>query len=165
MLQAIRHIVLTFIDFFHKPFSGFINKQTFRYLACGCFNAFLSILLYHITFENILQQRDIHVAGLTVSARIASFILTFPITFPIGFALARYIVFPESQLHGRVQLFRYLVLVFACIILNYVLIKAFAFVHLQPTVAYFLTQILVAAFSYVSQRAYTFKMPKAKKTA
>ena len=85
--------------------------------------------------------------------------ISFSISFPIGFALSKYIVFPESNLKGRIQLFRYAVLVGMCIILNYVFLKLFVEVcHIFPTPSKILTTALVAIFSYISQRRFTFKV-------
>ena len=161
MLAAVRHIVLTIIDFFHKPFARFINKQTFRYIACGGSNAMLNILLYFISFNFLLKKQDVFIGPLHITSHVASFIISFAITFPIGFILSRYIVFPESNLRGRVQLVRYLLLVGFCIVLNYVFIKLFVeYFHMFPTIANVLTNALVAIFSYISQRAFTFKVKK-----
>lgn len=166
MLSAVRHLVLSIIDFFHKPFSGFIDKQTFRYLACGGTNAGLNIMIYFLSFNFLLQKQDILVGPLHISSHVAAFIISFVITFPLGFILSRYIVFPESTLRGRVQLIRYLMLVGICIVLNYVFIKIFVeYVHLFPTIANVVTNALVAVFSYIAQRAFTFKVPKKRANA
>lgn len=175
MLAAIRHIVLSVIDFFHKPFARFIDKQTFRYLACGGSNAVLNVLIYFVSFHFLLHEQDVLIGanGLSliapkapyahvvhISSEIAAFIIAFTISFPIGFFLSRHIVFPESELRGRIQLFRYALTVAICLLLNYVLIKFFKFFGIYPTVGYVATQILVAMFSYFTQRLFTFKVPK-----
>lgn len=161
MLSAVRHIVLSVIDFFHKPFARLINKQTFRYLACGGSNACLNILIYFVSYNFLLQKQDIFIGKLHITSHVAAFIISFVITFPIGFVLSRYIVFPESTLRGRVQLVRYMILVVFCILLNYLFIKLFVEVfHLFPSIANILTNALVAVFSYISQRAFTFKVKK-----
>lgn len=181
MLRAIRHIVLGIIDFFHKPFEKWIGKQTFRYLACGGSNTVSDILIYYITYHYIileqhqpgaghilsnyigypyeLPEMPVHVAGIAIAPHIFAFLVSFSISFPIGFALSKYIVFPESNLKGRVQLFRYAVLVGMCIILNYLFLKLFVDIcHIYATPSKIITTALVAVFSYVSQRRFTFKM-------
>lgn len=94
-----------------------------------------------------------------MTPHILALVIAFCTTFPIGFALSKYIVFPESGLKGRVQLFRYSLLVAMCIILNYGFMKLFVEVfHIYATPSKILTTGLVAIFSYVSQRKFTFKM-------
>jgi putative flippase GtrA len=176
LLTAVRHIVLSVIDFFHKPFARFIDKQTFRYLACGGSNAVLNVLIYYVSFHYLLHEQNVLVGAnhlslaapdthnmarvLHISAEVAAFIIAFCISFPIGFVLSRYIVFPESELRGRVQLFRYAVTVGMCLLLNYLLIKVFMRLGVYPTMGYVATQIMVAMFSYFTQRIFTFKVPK-----
>ncbi len=85
--------------------------------------------------------------------------ISFSISFPMGFALSKYLVFPESNLKGRVQLFRYALLVSMCILLNYVFLKFFVeWCHFYPTPSKVLTTAIVAVFSYISQRNFTFKV-------
>lgn len=159
MLSAIRHIVLGIIDFFYKPFERFISKQTFRYLACGGSNTVLDTILYYVAFHYILKEQGLPVGAIVIKPYIAAFMMSFSVSFPLGFILSKYIVFPESNLHGRVQLFRYAVLVGSCIILNYLFLRVFIeLCHIYPTPSKLLTTAVVAIFSYFSQRKYTFKI-------
>lgn len=99
------------------------------------------------------------IGGITIAPHIAAFIISFSFSFPIGFALAKYVVFQESNLKGRVQLFRYALLVSTCIVLNYVFLKIFVEqFEWYPTPSKVLTTIIVAVFSYISQRNFTFKV-------
>ncbi len=98
---------------------------------------------------------------MTMSPHIASFVFVFPITFTSGFIASKYITFTNSELKGRIQLFRYGVAVAGSILLNYVLLKLFVeSFHIWPTVSKLLTTIVVVAYSYVVQRYYTFNTIK-----
>ncbi|HPZ89195.1 MAG TPA: GtrA family protein [Flavihumibacter sp.] len=56
------------------------------------------------------------------------------------------------------QLFRYLVQVAICLLLNFLFIKIFVEqFHIYPTPAKILTTVLVVTFSYLSQRYFTFR--------
>lgn len=162
MLQSIRHSVLAFIDFFHRPFARWIDVRTFRYLACGGSNQLLYLFLYFVSYNFILGKDDIHLPFLTISAPIGAYIIAFGVSFPLGFILSRYIVFPESNLRRRVQLFRYALLTATCILLTYVLLKFFVEIcGWYPTVSAAITSIALAVFSYLSQRHFTFKVKEA----
>lgn len=162
MLSTVRNIVLTTIDFFHKPFAKWINLQTFRYLACGGSNTVLDILIYFVAYNFILDKHAVPIGSISITPHIAAFIISFSISFPLGFGLAKYIVFPESNLKGRVQLFRYALLVCMCILLNYVFLKLFVeYFHWYATVSKIVTTAIVAVFSYISQRNFTFKVKEA----
>ena len=70
----------------------------------------------------------------------------------------------ESDLRGRVQLIRYGTIVGLNIFLNYILIKLMVEVlTFYPTIAKTITTILLAIFSYFSQKNYTFKVSKSAK--
>lgn len=167
MLSTARHIILGIIDFFHKPFAWLIPTQTFRYLACGGSNAVLNIIIYHISLNYLLKGLDFHIYGnFKITALIAAWIVAFCISFPAGFILSRHIVFPESNLHGRVQFFRYALATATFILLSYTLIKVFAFClpMVNPTVSYTIISVLLAILSYISQRKFTFKIAPEKET-
>ena len=150
--------IVAFIDFFYPPFSRLMPLQTFRYAACGGANTLLDIFIYFISYNFVLRQHNVHLGFLVISPYIASFIISFCISFPTGFFLMRNIVFTESTLQGRIQLFRYFVLVMICLLLNYIFIKLFVEqFHIYPTIAKILTTIIVVMFSYLTQKNYTFK--------
>jgi putative flippase GtrA len=150
--------VIRVIDFFYPPFRRIMPLQTFRYAACGSANTILDIFLYFITYNFILQKQVLYTPIGAISPYIAAFLLSFTISFPTGYLLNRYVVFPGSSLKGRVQLFRYFLLVMICIGLNYVFIKLFVEKFgIFPTVAKILTTIIVVSFSYLTQKNFTFK--------
>lgn len=159
MLLSARNIILTIIDFVHVPFARWIDKQTFRYLACGGGNTVLDILIYFLSYNFVLRRLPVQAGPVVIAPHIAAFMMSFSISFPLGFALSKYVVFTESKLKGRIQLFRYALLVGMCILLNYFFIKLFVeWFGWYPTPSKTLTTAIVAVFSYVSQRNFTFKV-------
>jgi putative flippase GtrA len=77
--------------------------------------------------------------------------------------LMRHVVFTDSILRGRVQLFRYFTLVLINIFLNYVFLKLFVEVFdFYPTIAKIITTVIIVIFSYLVQRHFTFKATTAK---
>ena len=154
-----KNIVSSVIDLFYPPFRKFVSLQTFRYIACGGANTFIDILIYFVSYNYILHKQLVYTPIVVISPYIAAFIMAFAVSFPLGFYLNRHVVFTGSSLRGRVQLFRYLMLVMVCILLNYVFIKLFVEqVGLYPTVAKILTTIIVVSFSYLTQKHFTFKI-------
>lgn len=140
--------------------------QTFKYAACGGGNTLLDITIYAISYNFIFRKQLVHTPILTINPYIAAFLVSFTITFPLGFYLSRTIVFPGSTLRGRIQLFRYSLLVTSCIALNYIFIKLFVEqCHLYPTVAKILTTVIVVAFSFITQKNFTFKVEGAASVA
>jgi putative flippase GtrA len=168
LLSFIRHIIVGTIDFFHRPFARIIPTQTFRYLACGGSNTVLNIFIEYLAYNFICHRHDIHIYGtINIAPEVAAWIIAFAISFPAGFVMSRHIVFPESNLHGRIQLFRYALATATFILLTYVLIKVFAIClpFVNQTIRYTLICIITAILSYISQRRYTFKIVEEEITA
>lgn len=158
MSQALKKHITAFIDFFYPPFRRIMPLQTFRYAACGGTNTLLDIVMYAISYNFILHKQPVDLGFMSISAYVLSFIMSFSISFPTGFFLMSNVVFHGSTLHGRVQLFRYFVLVVICLGLNYIFIKLFVEqFHIYPTVAKIFTTVIVVAFSYLTQKNFTFK--------
>lgn len=164
MLTWVSQSISRVIDFFYPPFRRFLPLQTFRYIACGGGNTVLDILIYFISYNYILDKKNVDLGfqvfgrDAIVTPHIMAFVIAFCISFPLGFFLNRTVVFHDSSLKGRVQLFRYILLVTACIFLNYIFIKLFVEQFaIYPTVAKILTTAIVVCFSYLAQRNFTFR--------
>jgi putative flippase GtrA len=162
-------LIIRCIDFFYPPFRKLVTLQTFRYIACGGGNVVLDILMYYLSNHYFLNKQLVSTGRGSVieivntpvgpmGAHIAAFLIAFAVSFPVGFYLNRTVVFSESTVRGRVQLFRYFILVLICIALNYIFIKLFVEqFNIYPTVAKILTTVIVVTFSYISQKRFTFK--------
>lgn len=146
------------LDFFYPLFRRFFDKTTYRYAVCGGLNTLFDIFLFFISYHFILKKQNLEIGFVVVSPHIAAFLFAFLISFPVGFLLMRFIVFQESQLKGRIQFFRYLVIVVCSLFLNYIFLKLFVEqLHIYPTPAKVATTFIVIAFSYFSQRNFSFK--------
>lgn len=154
----ISKVILAIIDGVYPAFKKMMPLQTFRYAACGGANTILDISLFFVSYNFILQKQFIHLGWLTVSPHIASFIISFCITFPIGFYLSRYVVFQETTVTKKKQLFKYFIVVLGCVLLNYGFLKFFVdYLGWFPTMAKIVTTFFVVIFSYTSQKNFTFK--------
>lgn len=157
-----RNLVIRILDVFYPVFKPFLSKQNYYYAAIGGANMVLDLFLYFIAYHYIFKKQVVQITEfLAFEPYIAAFIFAFLITFPTGFLLSKYIVWTESNIRGRIQLFRYLLLVIANIILNYVLLKFFIEIcHIYPTPSKLLTIIIVVTFSYLTQKHFTFRVKK-----
>ncbi len=157
-LRNIRNFILRIIDWFYFPFLQFIPREIFRYAATGGFNTLFDLTLYFVFYRYVLDKQIVDLGFVAISAHIAAFLMVFPITFTSGFLLAKYVTFRASELHGRIQLFRYGVTVFGSIILNYIFLKLFVeYFGWYATFSKAVTTVIVVMFSYFSQRHFSFK--------
>ncbi len=156
--QHIRKLILDTVDLFYPLFQKMMPQQTFRYAACGGFNTCLDITLFFVSYNYILQKQPVQVGFLTIGPHIAAFLIGFSVTFPIGFYFSRYVVFQATSVAKREQLGKYFMVVLGCLFLNYGFLKLFVDVlHWYPTPSKLVTTVFVVAFSYVSQKHFTFK--------
>lgn len=160
-IQTVRDFLISTIDSFHPPFSRLMDLQTFRYAACGGSNSLFDITLFEIMVHYVFHDSIVQVGHLAITPHIAAFIVTFPITFLSGFILMRYIVFPDAKTtKKRVQGTKYLLVVFCCILLNYIFLKLFIEKFgWWPLPSKIVTTMLVVMFSYFSQKHFTFRVP------
>jgi putative flippase GtrA len=162
-MRSITSLFNGIIAFFYPPFRGIMSEQLFRYAFCGGFATALDIVIYFINYNYLLQKDNLHLGALTLSPHVAAFLIAFCFSFPVGFFLQKYITFTNSALRGRVQLFRYSLIVLVNIILNILLIKLFVEqLHFFPTVARIVTAVFVVTFSYFSQRHFSFRSADSK---
>jgi putative flippase GtrA len=153
--------ILRFIDFFYPYFRRFMPLETFRYAACGGSNMLLDIFVYYISYNYILQKQVLDLGFIAFKPHIAALWMAFLISFPVGFLLSKYIVFGASQLRGRIQLFRYLLIVAVNLVLNYSILKIMVeYMQFYPTIARIFATGFLITFSYLSQKHFTFRSRK-----
>lgn len=153
-----RQKLINFIDFFYPAFRKFMPLQTFRYAVCGGSNVILDLFIYFLSYNYILCKQNLDLGFIVFKPHIAALLMAFCISFPVGFLLSKYIVFNSSQLRGRIQLFRYVLIVAINLFLNYAILKVLVeYMEFYPTIARLFAIALVVTFSYLSQKHFTFK--------
>lgn len=156
-----RKFILDIIDFFYPPFRRWFTPHTFRYIVSGGITVSTGIIGYFIIFNYVLKQQDVHIGDYLITAPIAALMLESTLTFCVGFMLNKYLVFTQSNLKGRIQLFRYATVYGTNILLNYalmkILIEGFRF---YPSVAKAVITIGLAVFSYFSQKYFSFRVKR-----
>lgn len=157
-LKATGNIVRRVIDFFYPPFRKYMSIEFFRYGATGVGNLVLDWVLYFCIFHFLLKRQMLHLGFVTLSSHIAALAISFFITTLTGFLLQKYVTFTNSYLDGKVQLFRYGLVVFANLVINYLGLKLLVDVWgWFPTPSKMSVTILTACISYISQKKYTFR--------
>jgi putative flippase GtrA len=156
--NTIRKTIFSVLDVFYPLFRWLMPIQTYHYAACGGSNTLLSLIIYYLSYNFVLQKQVVHLGTIAVSPHIMALLISSAVTLPIGFYLSMYVVFQGSYLRRRIQLFRYFLVVLCCLVLNYVLLKFFVEELLwYPTIAQVVNTIIIVFFSYVSQRHFSFR--------
>ena len=149
------------IDYFYPMFSRFMSRQLFSYGFCGGLNLALDWVLYYVFYHFIIRGRIVDLGFVAISPHIAAFAFRLPITFLTGFWMARHISFTGSELRGRVQITRYLLVTVVNIVINYAGLKLFVDVfEWWPTVSYVIISVICVTFSYLTNKHFSFKKSK-----
>ena len=148
------------IDFTYPPFRKLMPAQLYRYAACGGTNIVFDWILYFLVYNFIFKDRIADLGIVALSPHIISFIIIFPITTFSGFLLQKYVTFTasSSDLRGRIQLMRYMLIVLANLLINYVGLKIFVDgLDFYPTPSKMIITIVTVICSYIGQKKFTFK--------
>ena len=153
-----RDFILPIIDFFYPPFRKLMNLQTFRYAASGGGNTLLGFLVYFVSYSFLFKEKHFDFGFYAFKSHVAALFVSFAITLPIGFFMSKYVVFSDSAMKGRIQLFRYFMICLFNLALNYILLKILVEIaHVYAVAAQVLTTSIVILFSYLAQRHFSFK--------
>lgn len=151
------------IDFFYPLFRKFMSPELYRYGVCGSLNIVFDWVLYFFIYNFVLQYRIIDLGFVAVSPHIATLIIIFPVVTLSGFLLQKYVTFTASELRGSVQLFRYFVIVFANLAINFIGLKILVDeFHFFPTPSKMIITVVTVICSYIGQKKFTFKTSRQK---
>ncbi len=157
-MEKVQQFIFRFLDIFYPLFKPFFKKQTYHYLACGGGNTIFGLFLYYICFHYVVKKEDLHLYLITLKPHIGAMFLTTLITFPIGFFFTKYIVWHDSNLPGKKQLFRHFNFVVFATFLNYGLLKIFVeLLHWWAMPSQIVTIFIIVIFSYLTQKYVSFR--------
>lgn len=151
-------LLISIIDTLYlKPLERVVSRYTFGYFLCGVANMLLDAVWYFVIYHYVVFEQNVDLGFVVISPHIAALVIVFPITFFTGFYLNRYVAFRVTDVRKRGQLMRYALSVVGSIVLNYLLMKLFVDVcHIWPTIAKMLTTVVVAIYSFIAARYYSF---------
>ena len=154
-----RKKIISFIDFFYPPFKGIMPLQTFRYAACGGANTLLGLILYYIGFHYIFDKENFDAGIIVFKPHNASLFLSGCFSFIFGFILNKFLVFSDSYLKGRIQLFRYFLSFILSLIINYFVLNLFVvYFHVEAFLSQLIATFIVIVVSYITQKNFTFRV-------
>ena len=152
------------VDYTYPLCRRIVPLQVYRYGICGGANIVFDWVLYFLVYNGIFKDKLFHLGFVTLSPHIATLAIIFPVTTLTGFLLQKYVTFTMSDLRGRVQLKRYLMVVVVNLLINYAGLKLCVdYLNFYPTPSKMMVTIVAIIFSYIVQKTYTFKISSQEK--
>jgi len=132
---------------------------TFRYAVCGAVNTLLGLAVYYVSFYFLFDQMNVNLGFMVFKAHMAALFLSGTLSFCFGFVINKFVVFVESNLRGRVQLFRYFLSFAFNLTLNYFMLKWLVeSLQWDAFLSQLLTTFVVIMASFITQKYFTFKV-------
>lgn len=132
--------------------------QTFRYAACGGGNTLLGLVIFFVSYHYIFTNDVVTIGFLVFKSHKAALFLSSICTFFVGFLLNKFVVFTESSMKGRIQIFRYFLSFFGNLcIAAFLQTLMVEMLRLDAYWSQILITIFIVALSYFTQKHFTFK--------
>jgi putative flippase GtrA len=120
----------------------------------------VDVTVYFITFNFILRKQDIPLIDpIVLTAPIASLAVSYSCGLMTNFLITKYMVFTESDLRGRHQLARYILVALLILLLNYLFMKFLIFIlGWYPTVSRIVSALSIGVLSFTIHKFYSFRV-------
>ncbi len=139
-----------------------LKNKVVRYFFSAGTATVVDVVMYFITFNYILQKQDLpFIDPYVITAPIGSLIVSYSCGLMTNFLITKYMVFTESDLRGRYQLMRYLLVAFVILVLNYFFMKFL--IHIlewYPTISRIISALTIGIVSFLFHKFYSFKVVK-----
>lgn len=130
-----------------------------RYIISGGTATVVDVVSFFIIFNYILEKENLHFGHVQIGAHIASLCVSFTLGLITNFLITKYFVFNESNIRGREQFLRYIMVAVVTFFGNYFMMKLLVDVfNVWPTMARLIAVGTIAVLSYRLHKVFTFKV-------
>lgn len=130
-----------------------------RYIISGGTATGVDVISFFIIFNYILIKNDLIIGRLHIGAHIASLCISFSLGLITNFLITKYFVFKESNIRGREQFLRYILVAVITFVGNYFMMKILVEVfNIWPTLARLIAVGTIALLSFKLHKVFTFKV-------
>lgn len=143
----------------HTAYKGAMSHKGVRYLISGGTATGVDVVSFFIILNYILHQNNITIGHMEVGAHIVALCISFSLGLSTNFLITKYFVFSESNIRGREQFLRYVMVAAITFVGNYFMMKLLVDVfQLWPTMARLIAVGTIAVLSYRLHKVFTFKV-------
>ncbi len=143
----------------HTASKKAMEHKGVRYIISGGTATGVDVVSFFIMFNYILNKENLHLGHMQVGAHIASLCVSFTLGLITNFLITKYFVFNESNIRGREQFVRYILVAAITFVGNYFMMKLLVDVFvIWPTLARLIAVGTIAILSYRLHKVFTFKV-------
>lgn len=130
-----------------------------RYIMSGGIATGVDVATFFIMINYVLQKNNLVLGHIHIGAHIASLCVSFSLGLITNFLITKYFVFNESNIRGREQFVRYVLVAAITFVGNYFMMKLLVDVfNVWPTFARLIAVGTIAILSFRLHKVFTFKV-------
>lgn len=139
-----------------------LRNKVVRYFFSAGTATVVDVSVYFTTYNYILRKTDIPFVGpFVLTAPMLSLVISYSCGLFTNFFITRAMVFTESNLRGRKQLFRFIQVALLVLFMNYLFMKFLVQVlEWYPTISRVVSALSIGVMSYLFHKHYSFKGKK-----
>ncbi len=139
--------------------SNAMQMKSVRYILSGGIATGVDVVTFFIMINYILQKNDLIFGHVHISSHIAALCVSFSLGLITNFLITKYFVFNESNIRGREQFLRYILVAAITFVGNYFMMKILVEVfNIWPTFARLIAVGTIAVLSFRLHKVFTFKV-------
>jgi len=142
--------------------NNLLRNKVVRYFFSAGTATVVDVSVYFTTYNYILRKTDIPFIGpFVLTAPMLSLVVSYSCGLFTNFFITRKLVFSESDLRGRKQLFRFVQVALLGLFMNYLFMKILVQVlEWYPTISWVISALSIGVMSYLFHKNYSFKGKK-----
>jgi len=141
-------------------FFFFLSIKAVRYFFAAGIATLVDVLVYYAVFNFVLHQRSLEIfEGLALKAPTLSLICSYSIGLVTNFGISRLWVFTESELSGKNQFMRFILVALIVLAANYFFMYfLIGVLNWYPTISRGISAITIGLFSFAAHKTFSFKI-------
>lgn len=136
------------------------NQKVIRYFFAAGTATVVDVCVYKFMLDFVLHRQPIYLTEQLVLAAITvSICVSYSCGLITNFLITKYFVFHESEVKGRSQFGRFVMVAGVVFIANYLATKALTeYLDWYPTIARAVSAVTIGVFSFTAHKAFSFRM-------
>ena len=136
------------------------KQKVVRYFFAAGTATLVDVGVYKFMLDAVLHRQPVYFSEhLVLAAITVAICISYSCGLITNFLITKYFVFRESEMRGRSQFGRFVLVAAVVFFANYLATKGLTeYLHWYPTIARAMSAITIGIFSFVAHKAFSFKI-------